>query len=122
MLRLLARKVTPGGRRREDGYHGAEIRDYGVERAQAIITAGCHELGVTLEELRSAAKSDWRKALLAELVQSHTVTRLIGSGTPCAWEIDPVVADLSGKPGDRYSKVPTRANFGSKSLNNVNKP
>jgi putative transposase len=76
MLRMMARTLASGGKRREDGYRGSEIKDHGIERAQSIIAAGCKELQVSLEELRGQAKSDWRKALLAELVQSRTIMRL----------------------------------------------
>ena len=76
MLRLLAKTLAPGKRRREDGYRGAEIREHGLERARAILAAGCREFGLELEELQKAAKGDWRKALLAELVQSQTTMRL----------------------------------------------
>jgi hypothetical protein len=65
-----------GGKRKEDGYRGAEIREHGIQRARAIIEVGCKTLEVSLEELRRAAKSDWRRALLAELVQSQTLMRL----------------------------------------------
>jgi hypothetical protein len=76
MLRFLARNLASGGKRREDGYRGAEIRDHGIQRAHSIIEVGCKTLEVSLEELQRAAKSDWRKILLAELVQSQTVMRL----------------------------------------------
>ena len=76
MLRLLARNLAAGGKRKEDGYRGAEIRDHGIGRAHSIIEVGCKTLEVSLEELQRAAKSDWRKTLLAELVQSQTVMRL----------------------------------------------
>jgi hypothetical protein len=76
MLRLLARNLAAGGKRKEDGYRGAEIRDHGIGRAHSIIEVGCNTLEVSLEELQRAAKSDWRKTLLAELVQSQTVMRL----------------------------------------------
>jgi REP-associated tyrosine transposase len=76
MLRFLARNLALGGKRREDGYRGAEIRDHDIQRADSIIAVGCKTLKVSLEKLQRGAKSDWRKTLLAELVQSQTVMSL----------------------------------------------
>ena len=76
MLRFLARNLALGGKRREDEYRGAEIRDHGIQRAHSIIEVGCKTLKVSLEELERAAKSDRRKTLLAELVQSQTLMSL----------------------------------------------
>ena len=52
------------------------VETIGIQRAHSIIEVGCKTLDVSLEELQRAAKSDWRKTLLAELVQSQTIMRL----------------------------------------------
>lgn len=62
--------------------------DHGEWRAEKIIEAGLAVIETTLPELKRAAKSDWRKGLLAELIQSQTTTKLggiserIGMGDP----------------------------------------
>ena len=53
-----------------------EPRSMASKRAHSIIEVGCKTLEVSLEELQRAAKSDWRKSLLAELEKSQTVMRL----------------------------------------------
>ena len=62
----------------ENGYGAAERVDHAEWLARRILEAGCQEMEVSLEELRAAAKGDWRKGLLAEMIQRKTMMRLDG--------------------------------------------
>jgi hypothetical protein len=69
-------KVAEGELKRSNGYAGAEVRQHGQQRAEAILAAGLRALGVEEEALRRAACNDWRKGLLAEAIQAETTVRL----------------------------------------------
>jgi len=51
-------------------------KDHGENRGSELIRAGLEVLGISAKELRAAAKSDWRKVLLAEMVQRETTVTL----------------------------------------------
>ena len=58
------------------GYHGPQLHDYGEERARALIRAGLEHFAMDAEELKRARKGDWRKGLLAAMIQGETTMRL----------------------------------------------
>ena len=76
LLKLAAKTLAGRAKRKADGYQGAELRDHGERRAERILQAGLEHFGVSREELRSAAKADWRKGLVASLIQKETTVRL----------------------------------------------
>ena len=76
LLKLAAKTLAGRAKRKADGYQGAELSDHGERRAEQILRAGLEHFGVRREELRSAAKADWRKGLVAALIQKETTVRL----------------------------------------------
>ncbi len=76
VLKLAANRLAGRAKRKADGYQGAELRDHGERRARRILQVGLEHFGVNLEGLRSAAKGDLRKGLLAALIQRETTVRL----------------------------------------------
>jgi putative transposase len=76
LLKLAAKTLAGRAKRKADGYQGAELKDHGERRAERILRVGLEHFGVSGEELRSAAKGDWRKGLLAALIQKETTVRL----------------------------------------------
>ena len=76
LLKLAAKRLAGRVKRKADGYQGADLRDHGERWAERILEAGLEHFGVNREELRTAAKGDWRKGLLAALIQKETTVRL----------------------------------------------
>jgi hypothetical protein len=76
LLKLAAKRLAGRVKRKADGYQGADLRDHGERWAERILEAGLEHFGVNREELRTAAKGDWRKRLLAALIQKETTVRL----------------------------------------------
>ena len=76
LLKLAAKTLAGRAKRKADGYQGAELSDHGERRAERILESGLEYFGVSREELRSAAKADWRKGLVAALIQKETTVRL----------------------------------------------
>ncbi|MFZ0708450.1 MAG: transposase [Terrimicrobiaceae bacterium] len=78
----LSRKVTQDARQATDsiekanGYHGPQLNDYAEKRAWALIRAGLEHFGTDLATLRRSCKGDWRKRLLAAMIQKETTMRL----------------------------------------------
>jgi hypothetical protein len=76
VLKLATKRLAGRAHRKADGYQGAELGDHGKRRAEQILEAGLAHFAVSLAELRSAAKGDWRKGVLAALMQKETSVRL----------------------------------------------
>ena len=76
LLKLAAKTLAGRAKRKADDYQGAELKDHGERRAERILRVGPEHFGVSREELRSTAKGDWRKGLLAALIQKETTVRL----------------------------------------------
>jgi len=76
LMKLAAKRLAGRVKRKADGYQGADLRDHGERCAERILEAGFEHFGVNREELRTAAKGDWRKGLLAALIQKETTVRL----------------------------------------------
>lgn len=74
MLKVLA----PEGKtiKKANGYYGAQLRDHGERRARALLDAGLQVFGMEAETLRKQPKGDWRKALLAAMIQAETTMKL----------------------------------------------
>jgi len=95
LLKLAAGKLRERAGKKSDGYNGEDVRDHGVQRAKEILQAGLENFQTTQSELRDARKSDWKKCLLAELIQAETTMRLdwvreeLGMGTRswCCYQI-----------------------------------
>lgn len=70
--------LEKGGRKikKANGYHGEQLNDHGARRAARLIEAGLKVFQVSKEELRAQAKGDWRKGLLAAMIQDETTVRL----------------------------------------------
>jgi len=62
--------------KKANGYHGAQLSDYGEKKARALIEAGLKVYGLGLEELRKQPKGEERKALLAAMIQDETTMKL----------------------------------------------
>jgi len=76
LLKLASKRLTERAKRKADGYQGVDLRDHGERRAKRILEAGLEHFGVNRKELLSAAKGDWRKGLLAALIQKEATVRL----------------------------------------------
>lgn len=76
LSKLAAEELTGRAKRKADGYQGAELRDHGERRAERIQQAGLEHFAVSSEQLRSAPKADWRKGLVAALIQKETTVRV----------------------------------------------
>jgi hypothetical protein len=64
------------GKGRRNSVEAAAEKDHGEWRARRIVAAGLAVFGITIEELRKTAKSDWRKGLMAEMIQRQTTMKL----------------------------------------------
>ncbi len=71
-----ASKLKAGNEPVKDGYHGSQIRDHGIHRAEEILRMGCEQLGTKMEDLIKRRKGSDEKVLLAELIASETSVRL----------------------------------------------
>ncbi len=76
MLELVGGRMADGKLKRSDGYAGAEVHQHGQQRAEQLMAAGFQVLGVDAEALRCEPCNDWRKGLLAELLQAETTMKL----------------------------------------------
>jgi len=74
LVRIMEKRASGGGSR--SGMEAAAAEDHGKWRAQRIMEAGLAVFDVTMPELRRTAKSDWRKGLMAEMIQSQTTMKL----------------------------------------------
>ncbi len=74
LLRMLAKR--PARIEKANGDHGAQFNDYAERRALALIRAALEHFGIDLATLRRAHKADWRKGLLAAMIQKETTMRL----------------------------------------------
>lgn len=76
-FREMLLKALAGKRiRRANGGDGRQLRDHGERQACRILEAGLRHFRLAPEELEGAPKGDWRKALLASMIQDETTTRL----------------------------------------------
>jgi len=67
--------IVPG--RKAGGRIDAAVRkDHGEKRGKDLIRGGLEVFGISVKDLRAAAKSDWRKGVLAEMVQRETTMTL----------------------------------------------
>ncbi len=74
LLRMLAKRPTRI--EKANGYHGPQLNDFAEKRARALIQAALEHFGTDLATLRRARKGDWRKGLLAAMIQKETTMRL----------------------------------------------
>jgi hypothetical protein len=74
LLKMLARR--PVRIEKANGYHGPQLSDYAEKRARALIREALEHFGIDLVTLRRARKGDWRKGLLAAMIQKETTMRL----------------------------------------------
>jgi hypothetical protein len=74
LVQIMEKRAS--GRRRRSGVEAAAVEDHGEWRARRIAEAGLVVFGVTMPDLRKAAKSDWRKGLMAEMMQRQTTMKL----------------------------------------------
>jgi hypothetical protein len=87
LQKLASGKLRERVGKKSDAYHGEDVRDHGEQRARELLQAGLENFQTTQSELCDARKSDWRKRLLAELIQAETTMRLdwisgeLGMGT-----------------------------------------
>ena len=71
---LLALRSTK--RDRSKNYRGAEAKDHGSKRAEAIIKAGLEAFGISKADLPKLKKSAEAKALLASIIRTETAVRI----------------------------------------------
>ncbi len=76
LLKLIGKKFAGGANRREDGYSGVEVQQHDEYRAEQLVAAGLEVFGLRDEEQRRLPCNDWRKRLLAEVVQCETTVKL----------------------------------------------
>ena len=65
------------GRMKRRGIQSAAAKDHGEWQARRLVDAGLLVFGTSSAELKNAAKSDWRKGLLAEMIQRQTTMKLV---------------------------------------------
>ena len=74
---LLERLKGILAKRKPGGGMEAEVRkDHGEKRGRDLIRAGLEVFGISAKDRKTAAKSDWRKGILAEMVQRETTMTL----------------------------------------------
>ena len=113
LLKLAAGKIEDRSRIRADGYQGEVVRDHGEWRAGCLLKAGRKHFALEAEELRSVRKNDWRKAVMAELIQEETTVRLnwiadrlaMGTRSGCCRLIRKTREGLRKKPGWRKARA-----------------
>jgi REP element-mobilizing transposase RayT len=102
-------------------YRGAELRDYGTKRAEAIIAAGLDALGLDGGMLREMKKSADEKSLIAAIVREETTVKArwlaekLHMGSVA--NVSRASREIAGRlPGDRnlkrlrkkvYAKIPS---------------
>jgi REP-associated tyrosine transposase len=74
LLKMLAKRPTRI--EKANGYHGPQLNDYAEKRAGDLIGAALEHFGIDLFTLQQARKGDWRKGLLAAMIQKETTVRL----------------------------------------------
>lgn len=65
-----------GGMFLANGYHGPQLHDHGEKRARALIRAGLEHFKIDAKKLKETPKGDWRKGLLAAMIQAETTMKL----------------------------------------------
>jgi len=89
---------------------GAGERSWGAE---CLLKAGRKHFALEAEELRPVRKNDWRKAVMAELIQAETTVRLdwiadrlaMGTRSGCCRLIRKTREGLRKKPGWRKART-----------------
>jgi hypothetical protein len=76
LLELVGGRLAQGELQRSDGYAGEEVQQHGERRAERLLAAGLRVLEVDAEGLRGSPCNDWRKGLLAEVLQAETTMKL----------------------------------------------
>ena len=77
LLTLVLLEDQKTERRKPGGGMEAEVRkDHGEKRGRDLIRAGLEVFGISAKDRKTAAKSDWRKGILAEMVQRETTMTL----------------------------------------------
>jgi putative transposase len=74
LLKMLAKR--PGRIEKANGYHGPQLNDYAEGRARAILRAALEHFGTDLAMLQRARKGDWRKGLIAAVIQKESTMKL----------------------------------------------
>lgn len=80
------------GRMKRRGIQSAAAKDHGEWQARRIVDAGLLVFGTSSAELKNAAKSDWRKGPLAEMIQRQTTMKLAWIAKNCEGAILRVAA------------------------------
>lgn len=62
--------------RTSDGYSGDDIREYRKRESEFIIGSGLKLYQLKVEDLQGLPKGDWRKSVIAHVVQKRTTARL----------------------------------------------
>jgi len=70
------------------------LKDHGEKRGRDLIRAGLEVFGISAKDLKTAAKSDWRKGILAEMVQRETTMTLNRISEKLVMGIDRVAVEL----------------------------
>ena len=70
-LKGIVPQKKPGGR-----IDATLRKDHGERRGNELIRAGLTVFGISAEDLRAEAKGDWRKGILAEMIQRETTLSL----------------------------------------------
>lgn len=76
LLKMVGKKVSAGSNRRENGYSGMEVLEHDEQRAERLLVVGLEVCGLREEDLRELPCNDWRKMLLAEIIQGETTAKL----------------------------------------------
>jgi hypothetical protein len=76
ILELAGAKIEAATKRKANGYTGGEVAAHAEERALRIWKKGLEYFEIEESELDELARSDWRKGVIAGLIQQETTMRL----------------------------------------------
>jgi len=76
ILKLAGAKIDEAAQRKANGYTGEDVAAHAEERASRILKSGLEYFAIGESELEEMARSDWRKGIIAGLIQQETTTRL----------------------------------------------
>lgn len=76
VIELARKHLSDKAGRARDGYSGDEVREYGEREAARLIEAGLKFFELKAGDFGNLTKGEWRKAVIAHVVQKRTTVRL----------------------------------------------
>lgn len=91
--------------RRESGYVGEQMRDHGLGEAERMLLVGLAMVELSVDDLKSLPKGDWRKRVIGHMIRRHTIARAV-------WISDKLFMGVSTRAARLISHPPVGRDWG----------